>query len=175
MFPKQMRLCAAALLVALASHTAAPSQRQTPQKDCSSRPESRQLDFWAGEWDVTAQGQTIASSRIERAVGDCVILENYSQPDGYNGRSINFYDASLGRWRQTWADSVGGASEFNGVYKDSAMRFEGETHLADGRRILRRMTVTKLGPDRVRQRSERSADGGKTWALAYDFLYVRKK
>ena len=120
------------------------------------------MDFWAGEWDVTAQGRSVASSRIERVVGDCVVFENYAQPDGYQGRSINFYDASLGRWRQTWADSAGGAGEFTGVYRDGAMRFEGETHLADGRKIMRRMTVLKLGPGRVRQHSERSADGGKT-------------
>ena len=174
MFPRQLRLCAAAA-IALASQPAAPARQRTPPRDCSSRPESRQMDFWAGEWDVTAQGRKVASSRIERSVGDCVIFESYTQPDGYIGRSINFYDASLGRWRQTWADSAGGASEFTGVYKDGAMRFEGETHLADGRKVLRRMTVYNLGPDRVRQQSDRSVDGGKTWAVAYDFVYVRKK
>lgn len=65
-------------------------------------------------------------------------------------------------------------SEFAGEYKDGAMRYEGETHRQSGAKVLRRMIVYDLGPDRVRQYSERSTDGGKTWGVAYDFIYVRK-
>ncbi|MEW6208480.1 MAG: hypothetical protein AB1631_08935 [Acidobacteriota bacterium] len=40
---------------------------------------------------------------------------------------------------------------------------------------MRRLTFFNLGADRVRQFSERSTDGGKTWAVGYDFTYIRKK
>ena len=65
-------------------------------------------------------------------------------------------------------------SEFAGEFKDSAMRFEGESHRPEGTRILRRLTFFNLGLDRVRQFSEASTDGGKTWNLDYDFTYIRK-
>ena len=151
---------------------APPAQRPNP---CPVKPEYKQFDFWVGEWDVTDQGRKIATSSIQRIVGDCIIFENYFQLDDYTGKSFSFYDATLGKWRQTWVDSSGNVGEFLGEFKESAMRFEGETHRADGQKILRRMTLFNLGQDRVRQYSERSLDGGKTWGVGYDFIYVRRK
>ena len=141
---------------------------------CESRPESRQFDFWLGEWAVISEGKTVATSRIEKGASGCLILETYQQPDGFSGHSINFYDPVLSRWRQTWADSTGNASEFVGDFRDKAMRFEGETHAMGGRKVLRRMTLFDLGNGEVRQYSEKSTDGGATWAQHYDFRYVRK-
>jgi hypothetical protein len=141
---------------------------------CESRAESRQFDFWIGEWVVMDGSQAIATSRIEKAASGCLIVENYSQVDGFSGKSINFYDPLLKKWRQTWADSAGNASEFSGELRDQAMRFEGESHRGD-KRILRRMTFTELGGGEVRQHSEMSRDDGKTWMPHYDLKYVRKK
>jgi hypothetical protein len=151
---------------------AAPAPRPSP---CPVKPEYKQFDFWMGEWDVTDKGQKIATSSIQRIVGDCIIFENYFQLDGYTGKSFSFFDATLGKWRQTWVDSSGNVGEFLGEYRENAMRYEGETHRSDGQKILRRMTLFNLGADRVRQYSERSLDGGKTWAAGYDFIYIRRK
>ena len=142
---------------------------------CVASPQHRQFDFWVGEWDVINKDTKIATSSIQRIVSDCIIFENYSQLDGYTGKSFNFFDAALGKWRQTWVDRMGSVSEFTGEFKDNAMRFEGETHRRDGVKVLRRMTLFNLGPERVRQYSERSLDGGKTWSVAYDFTYLRRK
>jgi hypothetical protein len=84
----------------------------------------------------------------------------------------NFYDPKLRRWRQTWVDASGNVSEFSGEFRDGAMQFEGETHMADGGTILRRMTLLRLEDGRIRQSSERSADGGASWAPFYDLEYV---
>jgi tetratricopeptide (TPR) repeat protein len=142
---------------------------------CRSQPQHKQFDYWVGEWSVTSQGAKVADSSIQRIVGGCVIYENYSQANGYTGKSFNFFDSALKKWRQTWVDAAGNVSEFTGEFRDGAMHYEGEAHLKDGTRVQRRMTVHDLGPDRVRQYSERSTDGGKTWAVAYDFVYERKK
>jgi len=40
---------------------------------------------------------------------------------------------------------------------------------------VRRLTFFDLGPDRVRQYSEISKDGEKTWTTEYDLDYRRKK
>lgn len=137
-------------------------------------PEHRQFDFWIGQWDVTDKGKVIATSRIERFADGCGILESYTQDDGYSGKSINFYDAALKRWRQQWVDSMGNSSEWVGELREGAMRFDGEAHRADGMKVVRNMTFTPLAGGSVRQASDRSLDGGKTWLPGYDFVYVRK-
>jgi hypothetical protein len=142
---------------------------------CLNQPEYKALDFLVGEWAVTSDGQRVADSSIQRIVDGCIIFENYSQMDGFTGKSFNFFDATLHRWRQTWVDGAGRASEFSGEYKDGAMRFEGESHLQDGTKVLRHMTIFNLDPAHVRQLSEASTDDGKTWHVTYDFLYTRSK
>src|SRR5262249_46376888 len=38
----------------------------------------RQFDFWVGTWDVyDRSGNRVGESRIERILGDCVVLENW--------------------------------------------------------------------------------------------------
>jgi len=144
-------------------------------KPCLYQAEHKQFDFWVGEWNVqNPQGQQVGTSSIQRIENGCVILENWIGGQGGTGKSLNFYDASLHKWRQTWADSSGGVSEFAGEYKDGALRFEGESHTPVGTKIMRRLTFFNLGPDRVRQFSEASKDDGKTWTVDYDFTYVRR-
>src|ERR1043165_5783740 len=103
------------LAVAIASAASLASAAEFP---CESRAESRQFDFWVGDWTVMSEGQPVATSRIEKAASGCILLENYTQMDGFSGKSINFFDPLLGKWRQTWADSAGNASEFSGAYAD---------------------------------------------------------
>jgi len=133
-----------------------------------------QFDFWLGEWDVFSEDQLIASSRIEKIVAGQIILENYQQ-DSYSGKSINYFDGHFMKWRQNWVDSNGTVGDFMGECQDHVMRFEGESHMKDGRKIHRIMTISQISENEVRQYSERSDDGGKTWEIAYDYLYRRKR
>jgi hypothetical protein len=55
------------------------------------------------------------------------------------------------------------------------MLFSGATLQPDGSRLLHRLTFFNLSPERVRQFWEQSTDGGKTWTVAFDGMYVRKK
>src|ERR1044072_9290303 len=159
---RRMKLvvCLVVLLVAgqfSFSQTNAPTV-QKPPTPCLSEPQHKQFEFWVGEWDVTSDGQIIATSSIQRIIDSCVILENYSQKNGYNGKSLNFYASVLGRWRHTWVDGTGTVGEFVGDYKDGAIHYEGESHRKDGRKILRKMVFSSLGADKVRQYSEASTD-----------------
>src|SRR5689334_14156665 len=156
-------------LIAIALSFTALSSQAAPCDDAL----HRQFDFWVGGWDVTDKGKVIATSSIERFAGGCGILENYTQLDGYSGKSINFYDAAAKRWRQQWADSMGNSSEWSGEFREGAMRFDGEAHRADGKKAMRNMTFTPLPDGNVRQASDVSRDGGKTWEPGYDFVYVR--
>jgi len=137
--------------------------------------ENQQFDFWLGEWDVFSEDNCIAYSRIEKIVGRHIILENYEQEDSYIGKSLNYYDHYLNKWRQNWVDSVGTVGDFTGECKDDIMRFEGESHLRDGRKIIRLMIISRINENEVRQYSEKSDDDGQSWKVAYDFMYRRKQ
>jgi tetratricopeptide (TPR) repeat protein len=153
------------------------AQAQRNAKPCAAKPESRQFDFWIGEWDVrNPQGQLAGTSSIQLILGDCVIFENWTSGGGaYIGKSFNLYNSSLKKWQQFWADDKGGVLEFAGEYKDNELRYTGESLDPKGNRIMHRLTFFNLSPGRVRQLWEQSTDNAKTWTIAFDGLYVRKK
>jgi tetratricopeptide (TPR) repeat protein len=144
-------------------------------RPCQSYPEYKQFDFWVGDWNVqTQQGQMVGTNTVQRIEDGCILLENWTGLQGGTGKSINFYNVGTGKWRQTWVDSTGNVAEFQGQYKDGALRYEGEGYPRGGQKVLSRLTFFNLGPDRVRQFAEQSTDGGKTWNVSYDFIYLRK-
>jgi len=164
--------CLVPAAVGLGSGVARAVEGTAAAAPCAA-PEYRQLDFWIGTWDVRSDGVSIAQNRIEPGRDGCTVDEHYAQADGYRGGSINFYDAALRKWRQTWVDAAGSVGEFAGTFAAGAMRFEGETHTREGRRVLRRLTLTPESADRIRQYSEASTDDGRTWRPHYDFIYLR--
>jgi hypothetical protein len=171
------RLAAIGVLISLAiARTGRPSAAGA----CAGQLQSSQFDFWVGAWNVTPTegqpdaGRIIATSHEEKLAGGCALLENYEEADGYSGKSVNFFDPVARQWRQLWVDSAGNSSEFAGELRDGSMRFEGESHLASGKRIYRKLTFTPLTDGSVRQHSEASLDG-KTWRVNYDYTYVRRK
>ena len=148
---------------------------------CLGNAQSRQFDFWIGEWDAYVRGTNnlAGHSKIEMASGGCMILENWTSVGApFSGKSMNFVDPVSGKWKQVWVGSgqSPNATEFlNGEYRDGAMRFEYETTTPQGTKQLVHFYFFNEGPDQVRQFHETSNDEGKTWATTYDFTYKRKK
>ena len=151
-------------------------QAQRITKPCAFSQKSREFDFWVGEWDVqTPQGQPAGTNNVQLIFGDCVVFENWKGRGGFSGKSFNFYNSGTGKWQQVWVDDRGSVLQLFGEYKDGAMRYQGETPGPDGTKTLERLTFTKMAEGRVHQFWEQSRDGGKTWAVAFDGIYVRKK
>jgi len=167
-------LAASACAMNAVAQPAAPPPPRDLAAVCDMRAENHQLDFWLAKWDVYDRDERVAESTIEKQPGSCSILQSYAQVDGYSGRSINFYDAALKKWRQTWIDSNGAVGEFTGEPRPGEMVFTGETHRADGSRVHRRMTLGLHRDGSVRQHSLASSDGGATWKPHYDFTYRRR-
>jgi hypothetical protein len=116
------------------------------------------------------------SSRVERILGQCVLLENWSGSLGGNGKSFNLWNAQAGCWQQTWVSDTGNATYYHDSrIENGAIAFLAEQKGADGTVTRTRMTFYPLGPDQVRQLGETSTDGGATWAVSFDLNYVRKK
>jgi uncharacterized alpha-E superfamily protein len=78
-------------------------------------------------------------------------------------------------WRQVWVGTGGGSLDYSGSFHDNAMHFEGWTLAKDGKRVLQKLTFTKISQDTVRQTFEASKDDGKTWAVTFDGRYVRHR
>jgi tetratricopeptide (TPR) repeat protein len=145
------------------------------KKPCMFLAEARQFDFWVGDWEVfNPAGQKVGTNTIQMFAGGCGVLENWTNAGGSDGKSINYYDASAGKWFQNWIGTDGSALRYAGNFKENAMRFEGET-VAGGKKLRQKLTFFKLDENTVRQLAESSADDGKTWTVNYDFKYVRKK
>ncbi|MEO7965332.1 MAG: hypothetical protein ABIT38_15600 [Gemmatimonadaceae bacterium] len=141
----------------------------------------REFDFWVGDWDVrptvgAAPGPP-ARNTVTIEDNGCVVMEHWVAPGGSQGQSFNLFDRSLGKWRQTWVDNVGGQHDYAGELKDGNMAFTGDTPAPNGSlgRIPTHLTFFRISADSVRQFSETSPDSGKTWQTSYDLIYVRRK
>jgi hypothetical protein len=172
-------LVLAGLIISSASASAQGAKGAVPACDT---PESHQLDFWVGKWEVHPNGadKIVAHSLIEKKYSGCAIRENW-MPLGKEltggGGSLTSYDTRLKRWRQTWVDSSGSRVDFDGGLSDGAMTISGTwpNFAGPGKDALVNMHY-QLQPDgQVRQWAEASTDRGKSWTPAFDFLYRRVK
>jgi tetratricopeptide (TPR) repeat protein len=139
--------------------------------------EFKQFDFWLGDWDVAsaADGVHQGASHISKEMNGCVVWENWTSAGGpYFGKSYNTWNLNLNRWEQYWVDSSGGVMFFHGSLKDNVMDYwTDDVSQTTGGSLLRHLQFFNLGPDKVRQFSQGSSDGGKTWQTEYDFIYTR--
>ena len=135
----------------------------------------RQFDFWIGEWEVRMpDGKPAGTSRIESILGGAVIQEHWTGARGDTGTSFNFVDAATGQWRQFWVSKNGNALDLRGGLREGRMVLEGETPTPKGAQ-KERITWTPRADGTVRQLWEQSLDGGKTWTVAFDGIYTKRK
>ncbi len=167
------RVLAPLLVLSVLGSSDLPSQTRPPP--CLG-PEFRQFDFWVGDWEVRRPDDTLAGfNTIRRILGGCVLHERYTTPGGYQGQSLNLFDASRGVWHQSWVDSAGTLLLLEGGLEGDAMVLRGETRGPGGSALQRiSWSLVEGDPDRVRQLWTTSVDGGKSWQTTFDGLYLRK-
>lgn len=148
----------------------------TPAPPACTGPEFRQFDFWIGEWDVKLpNGKVAGTNSIKSILGGCVLHESWQGTGNINGHSYNIYDAGTKTWNQTWVDNGGTLLNLRGGLVDGKMVLSGDTVDDKGVKTINRITWTKIDDNNVRQLWETSSDGGKTWAVAFDGQYAKKK
>ncbi len=177
-------LTADAHLTSLKSHANWPAVLDAfdaVTQPCMHDPKFREFDFWVGDWDVrgtaAAPGGPASRNNITLEDNGCVVMEHYTTPSGYQGQSFNIFDRSVAKWRQTWIDNTGGQHDYRGELVSGNMVLVGDTPAPNSAlgRVPTRLTLFHVSKDSVRQFSETSADGGKTWQTAYDLMYVRRR
>lgn len=139
--------------------------------------EFRQFDFWLGDWDVASAGDGVrrGSSHISKEMNGCVVWENWTSVGSpYFGKSYNTWNSNLKRWEQYWVDTAGGVMFFHGKLKENVMDYwTDEVAQSGGGTLVRHLQFFSLARDKVRQFSQGSSDGGKTWHTEYDLIYTR--
>lgn len=169
-----------ALLVAV---LAAPAP---PPKPCTTA-ESRQFDFWVGDWDLKIRARRApdkdewatanATQKVEAILGGCAISENFSA-DGpstpWAGKSYSVWVPAMKKWRQTWVDDQGGYIALNGGVEDGAMTLYGEPFTNNGKNLRMRMVFLDVKKDSLRWEWQRQADGG-AWQPMMVIDYKRKR
>jgi hypothetical protein len=128
------------------------------------------LDFWLGEWDCTWEGGS-GRNRITRELDGAVVVERFEAfaSEAFTGTSLSVFDAHLGTWRQTWADSDANYWAFVGSAADGEVTFATPTRV-DRDDVFKRMVFSDIEPERFRWRWESSPDGQRwteRWAIGY--------
>lgn len=137
-------------------------------------PEYRQFDFWAGEWEVqNPRGQTVGSSSVTVEQDGCLLVEHWKSGLGFEtGTSFNYFSNRDRKWHQLYVANNNGTAhpEMRGDLTGGHMVLL--TDVVDGTQA--RWTWYEVSPGKVRQMAEQSSDGGKTWQITWDSIYVKK-
>mgnify|MGYP000276724671 CR=1 FL=1 len=137
-------------------------------------PQHRQFDFWVGEWQVSnKQNSDVSQSKISLINNGCGILEEYTTTTGYQGKSLNIYDATTLQWHQTWIDNGGTLLQLDGKFEQGKMTLSGVTHDSNGKEVLNKIMWTPNADGTVRQQWLVSNDQGKKWQSIFDGMYKK--
>ena len=173
------------LLLALATLCSAQNSQSTPapqaQPTPCTEPQSKQFDFWVGEWDLTWPGPSPGTTQhgtnsVRHQLDGCVVEENFSGGTDMHlrGRSFSVFDRRAGKWKQTWVDNEGGYLDFAGEFQQGQMVLQREATRPDGSKTLQRMIYKNISPNEFDWSWEHSLDGGKTWQVLWPVHYKRK-
>jgi hypothetical protein len=156
--------------------SAAP-HAQTPRAPGCEAPEFRHLAYWIGAWDVrTKQDEQAGASVIEWSADGCSILERWTSVPGmprFAGTGLHFYDPATKTYRQIWSDTRPAIVDMRGTPLNDGFRYDWKVTSPQGQLLDKRYTLTQTDGGGVRQLGERSADGGKTWTVEYEYRYRR--
>jgi hypothetical protein len=156
------------------------SNAQTASNLPCSSSETRQFDFWIGDWNLTWNDTSHGTNHIERIFGNCTVQENFSDPAAnYLGKSWSVYNPNYKIWQQTWVDSQGGYIDLTGGMKSDSMVLTTAAQtvpksISPTGKIINRMVYYHITPQSFDWSWESSIDGGINWKNNWLIHYKRK-
>ena len=142
---------------------------------CSSSSESRQLDFWLGDWTVTYPGMAgSATSQVSLALDQCLLIESWDGGKGHSGKNMFAYSSDDRSWYGMFADNQGRVHVFEGKVAPGSAEFTGPSRSSDGQAVLNRIKVVRVAANKVEQSWEKSTDNGATWTMEFHGEYSRQ-
>ncbi len=166
-------LLAIAAWFGITTHTAYGA---TEPSGCSASAESRQLDYWLGDWSVANPGSSGGgTSKISLSLDKCLFIENWENGKGHAGENVFAYSADDKTWRALFADNEGRAHIFtDGTVTSGSAEFRGPSRGPNGESFLNRVKIVRVNADKVEQIWEKSTDNGATWKTVFRGEYSRK-
>jgi hypothetical protein len=148
-------------------------------------PESRDFDFWVGNWDLRVrqriglEGEEFregkAISTVRPILDGCVLLEEIEGdklPRPVLGMSVSTFNSKTGKWQQTWVDNSANNMIFEGGYVNGRMEMIHKA-IDDRQTVLWRITFHNVDEDQFDWAYDRSTDGGRTWLNFMQIHYTR--
>ena len=144
---------------------------------CSTNSESRQLDYWLGDWKIAGPGAgPNAVSRVHLALDGCMVVESWDGGRGHTGENMFGYSADDRSWHGMFVDNQGRVHVFvHGKVSSGVAEFSGPSRGPNGETVLNRVRIRRIGPDKVEQIWEKSPDNGASWATDFHGEYLRRK
>jgi hypothetical protein len=138
--------------------------------------EHHQLDFWLGEWVISAPGGTGRSeSTVSLSLDKCVVVERWDDGQEHKGENLFGYSADDRSWHGFFADNRGRVHVFvDGKVASGVAEFRGPSTTEEGRSVVNRVRITLSHPNKVEQIWEKSTDNGTTWTTAFRGEYLRR-
>jgi hypothetical protein len=144
---------------------------------CSSSLESRQLDYWLGDWSVGSLGSSGGgSSTVSLSLDQCLFVERWDGGKGHAGENVFAYSPDDKTWRALFADNEGRVHIFvDGTVTSGSAEFHGPSRGPNGEAFLNRVKIVRVSPDKVQQIWDKSTDNGATWNTVFSGDYSRKR
>jgi len=149
--------------------------------------ESRQFDFWIGDWDIQQKIlnkdgtwlETEAHNSVSPILNGCALEEHWEGDVKFfwsgmqhikhmKGFSIRYYNPKKKEWSIHWLDnnSLNMGAGVTGNFKDGKGEFFSETNNIKGKSISR-ITFSKITKISVHWDLAFSNDDGKTWTILW--------
>jgi hypothetical protein len=153
-----------------------PAHGASTPNGCSANPETRQLDYWLGDWSVGNPGSSDAGkSEISLSLDKCLFVERWGNGKGHTGENVFGYSADDKTWRALFADNEGRVHIFvEGTVASGSAEFHGPSRGPNGESFLNRVKIIRVSADKVEQIWEKSTDNGATWKTVFSGEYSRK-
>ncbi len=118
-------------------------------------------------------GPTVGYNLVTLEQDGCLLIEHWTaSTGGQTGTSFN-YDVRDKKWHQLYLDNSWKCWRVPVMAGDLAAQMVLLTD--DTKSPLSRWTWYVLAPGKVRQMAEQSTDGGKTWTIGWDSVYIKQK
>jgi hypothetical protein len=152
-----------------------PSLAAANPGTCGTDPQSRQLDFWLGNWRVTGPGgSSTATSEVSLALDQCLLVESWDGGRGHSGKNMFAYSPEEKSWYGMFTDNMGRVHVFSdGKVASGIAEFQGTSHDPKGATVLNKVTVARIDANRVEQTWQKSTDNGVTWTTEFRGRYTR--
>ena len=142
---------------------------------CVANPQGHGLDFWLGHWTISDGEQpSRATSVVSLELGECLVVENWSDATGHRGENLFGYNPDSRTWNGMFADNEGRIHLFDrGTVAAGKGEFFGRSLGPDGKPILNRVSIVRKTSGNIEQTWQKSTDNGATWATVFQGEYSR--